>query len=112
MSDDKGEPGKAQDTLIGERILDYMHEHNNTMCAGFKIQADRQEIIEKNNVETSNNLKIAAKVLAGTQKWMQGEMTAQREANEKLQWKLVGALVLTLSGITGALVFLVKVGFL
>lgn len=107
------------DNVISEteckQILVYMHEHNKSMCDGFDAMRQRLDKTDDNIEKTTKHLSDAAAIIksqAGTQKWMQTEMTAQRKAQEKLQWKLVGALVATLGSITGVLVFLFKVGFL
>jgi hypothetical protein len=101
--------------IEGNQLLTYMHEHNKTMCDGFEAMRTRLDKTD-DHIERATKLQSEAAAIiksqSSTQKWMQTEMTAQRKSNEKLQWKLVGALVLTLSGITTALVFLVKVGFL
>ena len=98
-----------------ETILNYMHEHNETMCKGFDAMKTRLDKTDDNIEKTTKRLSDSAAIIksqASTQKWMQTEMTAQRKSQDKLQWKLVGALVATLGSITGVLVFLIKVGFI
>lgn len=98
-----------------ELILNYMHEHNETMCKGFDVMKARLDKTD-DNIEKATRLQSDAaaiiKAQASTQSWFQKEMTAQRKNAEKVQWKLVGALAGTLTLITGALVFLVKIGFI
>jgi len=101
--------------IEGKQLLVYMHEHNDTMCKGFDAMKARLDKTDDNIEKTTAQLSKAATIIksgAATQKWLQGEVTAQRQANERVQWKLVGALIGSLGLITGALVFLVKIGFL